>query len=114
MRQFEILRLLTPQAIVATAQRIAAAASNPARVIVFGSYARGDADEDSDLDLLVVENEIVDHTGEYLRLREAVGSLGVGVDLLLLSELEFDKRRHWWSTPVYWAEREGKVLHESA
>lgn len=102
--------MLTPEAIEATAQRIAAAASNPARVIVFGSYARGDANEDSDLDLLVVEKQIDDHTCEYLRLREAVGSIGVGVDLLLLSEPEFDKRRHWWTTPVYWAEREGKVI----
>ncbi|MFZ4537465.1 nucleotidyltransferase domain-containing protein [Propionivibrio sp.] len=106
--------MLTPQAIAATAQRIAAAASNPARVIVFGSYARGDANEDSDLDLLVVEQQIVDPTGEYLRLREAAGSIGVGVDLLLISEPEFNKRRHWWTTPVYWAEREGKVLHEPA
>ena len=106
--------MLTPQAIAATAQRIAAAASHPARIIVFGSYARGDANEDSDLDLLVVEQQIADHTCEYLRLREAVGSVGVGVDLLLLSEPEFEKRRHWWTTPVYWAEREGKVLYESA
>jgi predicted nucleotidyltransferase len=106
--------MLTPQAIVATAERIAAAASHPARVIVFGSYARGEATEDSDLDLLVIEKQVVDHTREYLNLREAVGSIGVGVDLLLLSEPEFEKRRHWWSTPIYWAEREGKVLHESA
>lgn len=105
--------MLTSETIAATAQRIATAASKPARVIVFGSYARGDANEDSDLDLLVVENDIVDHTAEYLRLREAVGSIGVGVDLLLLSQLEFEKRRHWWS-PVYWAEREGRVLHEFA
>jgi predicted nucleotidyltransferase len=80
-------------------------------VIVFGSYARGDADDDSDLDLLVVEPTIENHTTEYLRLREAVGSIGVGVDLLLLSEPEFEKRKSWWATPVYWADREGKVLH---
>jgi len=104
--------MLNSQTIAATAERIAAAASHPARVIVFGSYARGDANDDSDLDLLVVEPTIEDHTAEYLRLREAVGSIGVGVDLMLLSAPEYEKRRHWWATPVYWAEREGRVLHE--
>jgi predicted nucleotidyltransferase len=106
--------MLSLQTIQATAQRIASAASSPARVIVFGSYARGDAGEDSDLDLLVVEKAVTDHTKEYLRLREAVGSLGVGVDLLLFSEAEFETKRQWWTTPAYWADREGKVLHESA
>ena len=106
--------MLTAQAIAATAERIAAAASQPARVIVFGSYARGDADDNSDLDLMVVEPQVADHTDEYLRLREAVGSIGVGVDLLLLSEQEYQKRREWWTTPVYWAAREGRVLHEPA
>jgi uncharacterized protein len=106
--------MLASQTIQSAAQRIAAAATSPAKVIMFGSYARGDASEDSDLDLMVVEKEVPDHTREYLRLREAVGMLGVGVDLLLLSEAEFEKRRQWWTTPVYWAEREGKVLHEFA
>ena len=106
--------MLSSQTIAATAERIAAAASHPARVIVFGSYARGDANDDSDLDLLVVEPTIENHTAEYLRLRDAVGSIGVGVDLLLTSEPEFEKRRDWWATPVYWAEREGKVLHDPA
>lgn len=106
--------MLGMQAIHSAAERIVAAASSPAKVIVFGSYARGDAGDDSDLDLLVVEKEVSNHTREYLQLREAVGSLGVGVDLLLLSEAEFEKRKQWWTTPVYWAEREGKVLHEPA
>mgnify|MGYP000964107015 FL=1 len=104
--------MLTSQAISATAERIAAAASQPVRVIVFGSYARGDANDDSDLDLMVIEPQVADPTDAYLRLREAVGSIGVGVDLLLLSEQEYQKRREWWTTPVYWAEREGRVLHE--
>ncbi len=50
--------MLTPEAIQAAAERLAAAASSPARIILFGSYGRGDANEDSDLDLMVVEKEL--------------------------------------------------------
>ena len=39
--------MLDDQQLRAAAQRIAAEASGPAKVIVFGSYARGDADEAS-------------------------------------------------------------------
>jgi len=39
--------------------------------------------------------------------------MGVGVDLLIYPEAEFEMRRDWCSTPVYWAVREGKVLYES-
>ena len=94
------------------AQRIAAAAHSPAKVIVFGSYGRGDATEDSDLDLLVVEREVHNHTAEYLRLRAVVGPVEVGVDLLLMPQAEFDRRRDWASSPVYWAAREGRVLYD--
>ena len=106
--------MLTDRHVQDIAQRVAAAACSPATVIVFGSYGRGDATEDSDLDLLVVEAEVPDHTAEYLRLREAVGLVGIGVDLLLLPQAEFERRRGWVSSPVYWAAREGRVLHDSA
>ncbi|WP_422555122.1 nucleotidyltransferase domain-containing protein, partial [Rhodoferax sp.] len=39
--------------------------------MLFGSYARGEADEASDLDLMVVEQGLTDKANEYLRLREA-------------------------------------------
>lgn len=47
------------------------AASSPARVILFGSHARGDAHEGSDLDLLVIEREVDDRAAESVRLRRA-------------------------------------------
>lgn len=105
--------MLDPSSIQRAAQRLVAHANHPVKVILFGSYARGDATEDSDLDLLVIEKEIPDPSEEYVRLRTALGSLGVGVDLLLLTEAEFEKRREWCSTPAYWAAREGKVLHDA-
>lgn len=104
--------MLTRSHVQDIAQRIVAAARSPTKVIVFGSYGRGDATEDSDLDLLVVEREVLDHTAEYLRLREVVGPLDVGVDLLLMPEAEFDRRRDWASSPVYWAAREGRLLYD--
>ena len=106
--------MLDQAAIQQAAQRLVAAAQCPLKVILLGSYARGEAGEDSDLDLLLVEKEISDPTGEYLRLRQALGPIGVGVDLLLYSEAEFERRRDWCSTPVYWAIREGEILHETA
>lgn len=104
--------MLDPSVIHQAPQRLIAVAHCPVKVILFGSYARGDAGEDSDLDLLVVEKEIPDPTGEYVRLREAIGAVGVGVDLLVFSEAEYERRRDWCSTPVYWTIREGRVLHE--
>ena len=69
--------MLHPDQLTAAAHRLAAAASRPATVIVLGSYARGDATEESDLDLLVVQPEVSDRAGEYLRLKAAVGRMGV-------------------------------------
>jgi predicted nucleotidyltransferase len=106
--------MLTERQVQDIARRVAAAARSPAKVIVFGSYGRDDADEDSDLDLMVIEREVQDPTAEYVRLREAVGPVDVGVDLILLPEDEFERRRDWASSPVYWAVREGRLVHDAA
>jgi predicted nucleotidyltransferase len=105
--------MLAQQAILDAARRLAAAASSPAQVIVFGSYARGDADEDSDLDLLVIEREVRDKADEYMRLHRAVGSIGVGVDVVVLSRDDFERRSQVPGTLPYWAQKEGHVLHDA-
>ena len=40
--------------------------------MLFGSYARGDAREDSDLDLLVIEPRVDDRAKEMVRLRRVL------------------------------------------
>jgi predicted nucleotidyltransferase len=91
-------------------RRLADAAGKDARVILFGSHARGTAHPGSDLDLLVIEPEIESRNAEYVRLRNALGELGVPVDLILYRSAEAEK---WGSVPgtfVRDAMREGRVL----
>lgn len=106
--------MLTSQFILDAANRAAAAATAPLRVLLFGSYARGDADEGSDLDLLVIEREVPDKAAEYLKLHRAIGPMGVGVDVLVFSQEEFERRSQVPGTVPYWAKKEGKLLYDAA
>ncbi len=105
---------VTEQQIVDAVGRIVANAAQPVKVILFGSYALGTADEGSDIDLLVVERDLPDKGAEYLRLRKAVGYMGVGVDLLLCTEREFERRSRVPGTVHYWARREGKGMYSDS
>jgi uncharacterized protein len=77
--------MLSQRVIEEAVQRVVKAANNPLQVILFGSYGRGDA----------------------------IGTLDIGVDLLVYSEADFELRKNWCPTPVYRAVREGKVLYDS-
>jgi predicted nucleotidyltransferase len=105
--------VLDENAIQEAASRLASAVRQPARIILFGSYARGSADEASDLDLLVVEESLDDKAGEYMRLRDALGGLTTGVDLLLLSRCDFERRRQVKGTMPHRAHHEGRVLYDT-
>lgn len=104
--------MLTSDAIDSAVQKLIAAAQ-PSRVILFGSYARGEADEDSDLDLLVVEAQVENRGAEMVRLRRAIGRVGTGVDVLVYSEEEVTRRGDVPGTVIYWALNEGKTLYDA-
>ncbi len=93
--------------------RMVAQATQPLKVILFGSRAVGTADDASDIDLLVIEKDLQDRAEEYLRLREAVGRVGVGVGLILCTEREFDRRSQVRGSRHHWARKTGRVLYDT-
>jgi uncharacterized protein len=89
------------------------AASAPAKVILFGSRARGDADEGSDFDFLVIEQEVEDRLAEEVRLRRALRNFAVPVDVIVIDEALVKRRAKVKGTTVDRALREGRVVAES-
>jgi predicted nucleotidyltransferase len=98
--------------IAEAARTLAATASSPATVIVFGSYARGEAGGHSDVDFLVIEDELSDQIKEYVRLRKAILGLGSAVDILVVSREHAEARRRVPGSVIRAAFREGTVLVE--
>lgn len=96
---------------IETAIRTLAAAAQAKRTVLFGSYARDEAREDSDLDLLVIEREVEDRAREMVRLRRLLRPLRIPVDLLVFSTADVARWGNQPGTALYWALREGKVVH---
>ena len=91
--------------------RTLAAAAQPERIVLFGSYARDEARDDSDLDLLVIERQVEDRAREMVRLRRLLRPLRIPVDVLVFSAEDVARWGDQPGSALYWALREGKVVH---
>jgi predicted nucleotidyltransferase len=103
---------VTPEKLREAVRRLVEAAQ-PRQIILFGSHARGDASPDSDVDLMLLQDEVKDPAAESVRLRRVLKGLIMAVDLLPVSRAEFD---YWSDTPgnvFFEAATEGKVLYEA-
>lgn len=85
--------------------------ANPVRIILFGSYARGDITEESDLDFLVIEKELKARRMEIVRLRDVLSPLRIPVDVLVISEKTYQEWKDAPGTVIYEAALEGKVVY---
>ncbi|MBI4664492.1 MAG: nucleotidyltransferase domain-containing protein [Verrucomicrobia bacterium] len=103
---------VTPEKIAEAVRRLVEAA-DPRKIILFGSRARGDAREDSDLDLLVVKREVEDRVAEIVRLNRVLKGLILPIELVVISERMFEELASTPGTVYFEAKREGEVLYES-
>lgn len=67
------------------ARTIRAAVPEAVEIMLFGSYARGDARSDSDVDLVVLVPHADDRIQTSMRARRSLCGLNVGFDLLVLT-----------------------------
>jgi predicted nucleotidyltransferase len=104
------LDAVTNESLIAEAGRRLAAATEGARVILFGSYARGEAGPSSDLDLLVIEPEVPAPRAESARLRRELRDLEVALDVIVVSVKQAEELSDISGTMVNEAVQTGRTL----
>jgi predicted nucleotidyltransferase len=90
---------------------------DPQKILLFGSWARGEATEQSDVDLLIVEREPFgpdrSRRQEATRIWRCLSEFRIPTDILVYSADELDQWKDSRWHVVGTALREGKVLYES-
>ena len=86
----------------------------PTRIILFGSQARGTADDRSDVDLLVVCQVAGRKRDLMVAMDRALGGLGIARDVIVLTPEQYERDRNIPGTVARPASLEGKVLYDSA
>lgn len=100
------------EAILERAVKALVEAVDPEQIILFGSAARGEFGEDSDLDFLVVVDDEKSLPEARLRARRALRGLGAPKDLVYTTPQAFEQRKHLIGSIEEPAHREGRVLYE--
>lgn len=85
---------------------------SPEKIILFGSYARGEATEDSDVDLLVVAATDLPQHERFPAVRRLLADFPVAFDIVVKTPREYRSRRTVVNHIVYFAEKYGKVVYE--
>lgn len=84
---------------------------DPEKIILFGSYARGEAGPDSDVDLLVVMPVQGSKREKQLEIRALLHGIQLAKDIVVSRPEDFDWRKDIVGTIEYPATKEGKVLY---
>jgi predicted nucleotidyltransferase len=103
--------MISEKTIKEAAKRIAER-FHPQRIILFGSYARGTADNRSDVDLLVICPLRKKRRKLMVEMDNALWGLGLARDIVVLTPKEFEIEKEIPGTIARYASKEGKLLYE--
>ncbi|MEN6546426.1 MAG: nucleotidyltransferase domain-containing protein [Armatimonadia bacterium] len=102
---------LDPQALDAIVEQIVTVL-DPERIILFGSYARGEAGPDSDVDIAVVAKTDQPRGRRTLPLSGSWPHVTFPTDILVFTPEEWERWETVINTIPNEATREGRVLYE--
>jgi predicted nucleotidyltransferase len=83
----------------------------PLKIILFGSYARGDADQNSDIDLLVIFSELANKRARTIEILGCLSDLPVAKDVVITTPKEIAEYGHLVGTVLRPALRDGRVIY---
>lgn len=67
--------------------------AKPEAIYLFGSYANGQPDENSDVDIAIIKDKIKDKHKELFKIRKALFQIWIPMDLILISEKEYHEKK---------------------
>ncbi|HTY22978.1 MAG TPA: nucleotidyltransferase domain-containing protein [Desulfomonilaceae bacterium] len=85
---------------------------HPEKIILFGSYAAGEATEESDVDLLIVADTDLPVRQRFSAVSRLLGDFPVAFDVILKTPEEYERTKSVVNHIVYFAEKYGKVVYE--
>jgi len=106
------VRKRIPKAVIRELARQIAEKFKPQKIILFGSYARGNPRPESDVDLLVVMDTPLRETQQSLQIRLALKA-DFGLDLIVHTPKRLAERLAMNDYFLQDVIMEGKVLYES-
>jgi predicted nucleotidyltransferase len=87
---------------------------NPDKIILFGSYATGNPNEDSDLDLFVIKDTDLPRPQRTVQVRKMLYGSMIPIDLIVFTPKEIDESKENKFSFVYEVLITGKTLYERA
>ena len=102
------------EAIIREAARRIADKFNPERIILFGSRARGEGDERSDIDLLVICKVSGKRRAIATEMDRSLRGLKIARDIVVLTPDEYERDKWIPGTIARPAYLEGKVLYDNS
>ncbi|MEA2018107.1 MAG: nucleotidyltransferase domain-containing protein [Campylobacterota bacterium] len=82
----------------------------PEKIILFGSYAYGTANEDSDLDICVVEKDYENKWANKLQIDKLLDDIRIGKDILNPKIDEYEFYRKEINSVYYDIDKKGVIL----
>ena len=85
---------------------------NPQKIILFGSYANGHPDKDSDIDLFIIKNTALPTTQRYSAASDALYPRLIPMDFIVKTPKEVKVRLKKKDPFIQYILTNGKVLYE--